>query len=206
MEYIFLLGSLVAVDLLAAMSPGPNFLLVSQSALARSRSHALATVAGVATGNLLWCLTVVLGLSAVFTFVPWLHDAIQVLGGAYLVYLGLRLWQKPGDSIVAGVSTGARSSLRAYLRAFVTGATNPKSVVYFGSIFTVFLGPGSPEWLKIVAVAIVMADTFLWYGSVALLFSTPRVRLGYASIRRPVDRLAGVVLAAFGTRLLLVRD
>jgi RhtB (resistance to homoserine/threonine) family protein len=206
MEHVYLLASLVAVDLLAAMSPGPNFLLVSQSALARSRTHALSTVAGVATGNLLWCLTVVLGLSAVFSLVPWLHDAIQVLGGAYLIYLGVRLWHKPAESTGLRVSTPGGSLRPAYLRGFLTSATNPKSVVYFGSIFAVFLGPGSPDWLKVVAVAIVIADTVLWYGSVAVLFSTARVQRGYASIRRPIDRLAGAVLASFGTRLLLVRE
>jgi RhtB (resistance to homoserine/threonine) family protein len=206
MDQLLLLGSLLAVDLLAAMSPGPNFLLVSQSALAMSRRHALAVVGGIVAGNLLWCLAVVLGLSAVFVLVPWLHTAVQIAGGAYLVYLGVRLWTQPADSTAPGVPTAGGSRQAAFLRGFVTSATNPKSVVYFGSIFAVFLGPGSPGWLKLAAVAIVIADTVLWYGTMALVFSTQRVQRGYASIRRPIDRLAGGVMAAFGARLLLVRE
>jgi threonine efflux protein len=207
--YLPLLASLFVVDLLAAISPGPNFIVVSQTAVTRSRRDAFAAVAGILTANLGWALAVVLGLAAVFALVPWLYTAIKVAGGAYLIYLAVRLWRgagEPGGDEHSTPAPGERSPAHAYARGFLTSATNPKSVVYFGSVFAVFLSPGSPGWLQIAAVAIVLVNGLLWYGLVAALFSTSGVQRRYAAVRRPIDRLAGAAIGAFGARLILVRD
>ncbi len=210
MEFGYLLASLFVVDLLAAISPGPNFVIVSHTAVTRSRRDAFAAVFGVITANLFWAMAVVLGLAAIFTIVPSLHTAIKVLGGVYLIYLGLALWRTRPDAASEHAGRSSRpagtSSLRWYLRGLLTAATNPKSVVYFGSVFAVFLSPGTPAWVQIVAVAIVIANGLLWYGLVAALFSVRAVQEGYSKVRRPLNRLAGVLLGAFGARLVLVRD
>src|ERR687885_3042180 len=93
MTYPYLLLSLLAVDLLAAISPGPNFVVVTQAAIRRTRRHAAAVVAGVVTANLLWCAAVAFGLSALFKLAPWLYGAIKFAGGVYLIYLGVCLWR-----------------------------------------------------------------------------------------------------------------
>ncbi|HEV8661204.1 MAG TPA: LysE family transporter, partial [Thermoanaerobaculia bacterium] len=73
MSYVPLLLSLFAVDILAAMSPGPNFILVTQTAIQRGRRHAAAVVLGFVTTNLVWCLAVVFGLTALFQISPRLY-------------------------------------------------------------------------------------------------------------------------------------
>ena len=102
--------------------------------------------------------------------------------------------------------TCVRSVTDAYFRGLLTGLSNPKSLVYFGSIFTVFLEPGSPAWVRSAAVAIVSFNTVLWYGTVAALFSRATVQRAYARVRRPVDRVAGTLMAAFGVRIVLARE
>jgi RhtB (resistance to homoserine/threonine) family protein len=204
MHYIVLLTILAAVDLLAAISPGPNFVLVSQSAAHRSRRYAGAVVAGFVVSNLIWCLAVVLGLASLFKMAPWLYTSVKLLGGLYLVFLGVQLWRSR-DAATALVRT-PRGSRTAILRGILTNLGNPKSVVYFGSIFAVFLSPGTPTWVQAVAVAIVLTNTVLWYGTVAWLFSNVRVQRLYSAIQRPLNRIAGSLMAAFGARLALVRD
>lgn len=204
--YVSTLLSLLAVDLLAAISPGPNFVVVTQTALARAPAHAFAVVFGILTANLVWCAAVALGLSALFGVAPWLYGAVKVAGGAYLIYLGARLWL--GDSRPTSPDRPAaeRSRRSAYARGLLTNLTNPKSAVYFGSVFTLFMGPDTPAWVQAAAVGIVVFDTVLWYGTVAALFSRESARRLYAAVRRPVDRAAGGVMVAFGARLALVRD
>lgn len=209
MEFGYLLASLFVVDLLAAISPGPNLVVVSHTAATRSRRDAFAAVFGVITANLFWAMAVVLGLVTIFAIVPSLYTAIKVLGGIYLIYLGIALWRtRPDAPSEHGRSGGPADthSLGAYLRGLVTAATNPKSLVYFGSVFAVFLRPGTPEWVQIVAVAIVIANALLWYGLVAALFSVRAVQERYSAVRRPLNRVAGVLLGTFGARLVLVRD
>jgi threonine efflux protein len=210
MEFGYLLASLFVVDLLAAISPGPNFVLVSHTAASSSRRDAFAAVVGVITANLAWAVAVVLGLTAIFIVVPSLYAAIKVLGGIYLIYLAIGLWRSRPDArsergAAQGTATGT-CALRAYVRGLLTAATNPKSVVYFGSVFAVFLSPGTPAWVQLAAVAIAIANGLLWYGLVAALFSIGAVQARYLAVRRPLNRLAGVLLGAFGARLVLVPD
>lgn len=206
MIYVYLLLSLLAVDLLAAISPGPNFVVVTQTAIQRTRRHAASVVLGLVSANLIWCAAVAFGLSALFELAPWLYGTIKFLGGAYLIYLGVSLWRTVGSS-----ETNTESSLQntlgaAYIRGLLTNLSNPKSVVYFGSIFALFMRPTTPAWVQLTAVGIVLFDTFLWYGSVAVLFSSRAVRRFYIRIQRPVNRVTGAVMFGFGARLLLVRD
>ena len=93
MSYTALLLSLFVVDILAAMSPGPNFVLVTQTAVQRTTRHALAVVAGFVTTNFIWCAAVTLGLTALFDVAPWLYVAVKIGGGAYLIYLGIAMWR-----------------------------------------------------------------------------------------------------------------
>ncbi len=82
MSYLPLLLSLFLVDLVAAMSPGPNFALVTHSAVHRTRRYAVAVTIGFVIANLIWCLAVVFGLALLFDFQPWLYELLQLLGGA----------------------------------------------------------------------------------------------------------------------------
>jgi threonine efflux protein len=203
--YLPILMSLLAVDLAAAMSPGPNFVLVSQSAVDGDRKTALAIVGGFALSNLLWCAAVMLGLAALFRVVPQIYAAIRIIGGLYLIFLGIQLWRKSDKAIVGNAANDPGSLVRALVRGTLTNLTNPKSAVYFASIFVLFIQPGMPAWLRWMAVAIVIADTLIWYGFVALVFSTPRVRRWYRRAARTVDRVAGTLMVAFGGRLAVGR-
>jgi threonine efflux protein len=205
MTYVPVLLSLFAIDLLAAMSPGPNFVLVTQSAIHRTSRHAIAVVVGFALINLAWCLGVAFGLSALFLIAPQLYRAMKLAGGAYLVYLGVTLWRskETATTIEPSFQTSVTAS---FIRGMLTNLSNPKSVVYFGSIFTLFMRPGTPAWVQAIAVTIVIFDTFLWYGSLALFFSRAVVQRRYLAIERPINRIAGAVMIGFGARLMLARD
>jgi threonine efflux protein len=206
MDYAYLLLSLLTVDLLAAMSPGPNFVVVTQAAIQRTRQYAAIVVLGLVTANLIWCSAVAFGLSALFELAPWLYGAIKFFGGAYLIYLGVCLWRSNGQTPVPAKASLQSSLGAAYVRGLLTNLSNPKSVVYFGSIFALFMSPGTPVWVQLAAVGIVIFNTVLWYGTVAALFSSSAVQRLHVAIKRPFNRAAGVVMIGFGARLVLVRD
>ncbi|HEY3054643.1 MAG TPA: LysE family transporter [Thermoanaerobaculia bacterium] len=197
MSYLPLLLSLFAVDLLAAMSPGPNFLLVTQTAIQRGTRHAAAVVLGFVTTNLMWSLAVLFGLGALFEISPRLYMVMKVAGGAFLIYLGIRLWRGAGDRAIVPQTHGF------FLRGLLTNLSNPKSVVYFGSVFTLFLKPGTPVWVNAAAIAIVVTNTILWYGTLAVLFSRARAQCLYATAERPINRVAGTAMIGFGTAILV---
>ncbi|WP_394846317.1 LysE family transporter [Pendulispora brunnea] len=210
MNYASLLLTLFAVDMLSVISPGPNFVVVMETAVVHRTRAALAAVVGVAAGDLVWSLVALLGLSAVFTLWPWLYGAMKFVGGAYLIYLGVMAWRSRSESplgaIAAQEGTPTRSLAVAFFRGFITTLTNPKSVAYWGSIFTLFLKPGMPLWVEASAVSIGVIDALLWYGAVALLFSSAPVRAFYTRAQRWIQRITGAVMIAFGARLVLDKD
>jgi threonine efflux protein len=76
--------------LAAVVSPGPNFLVVSRLALSRSRGSAIGAALGIAVGSLIYAALTMFGLSVLILRFAWLGDTIRIVGGAYLVWLGIQ--------------------------------------------------------------------------------------------------------------------
>ena len=198
--------SLFAVDFLAILSSGPNILLVTQTAAEQSRRRAIVVGLGLTAASLVWACAALTGLSVLFEVMPSLQTAIRVAGAVYLIYLGIRLWRASGQPHSPGSLSEGQGARGAFLRGFATGILNPKSLAYFASIFVLFVPAGSPILVSLAAVAIVVADNLLVYTLAATLFSTPVVRKGYLTLRRPIDRVCGTLMMAFGGKLILTRS
>jgi threonine efflux protein len=198
--------SLFAVDLLAILSPGPNFLLITQAAVERSRWHATVVGLGLTAASLVWASLALTGLSVLFEMVPSLQTGIRIAGAAYLIYLGIRLWRARAVKPDAPGEPEAGAAQGAFLRGFATGILNPKSLAYFASIFVLFVPADAPIGVSLAALAIVAIDNLVVYGLAAALFSTPVVRKGYLALRRPIDRVCGTLMVAFGAKLIFSRN
>lgn len=205
MTALTLLLSLLVVDALSILSPGPNILLVTQVAAERSRRQALCVAAGMAAAGVTWAALAMTGLAALFELLPSLQAAIRIAGAAYLIWIGFRLLRSTLGKPQATTTSPAPvpgSALRGFLQGFATSLLNPKAAAYFGSIFVLFVPHTAPLWVKLAAVGIVGGNAVLCYGVVALLFSTERVKNGYLALRRPIDRLCGLLMVGFGGRLI----
>ncbi|MBA2579584.1 MAG: LysE family transporter [Thermoleophilaceae bacterium] len=189
------------VHVAAMASPGPNVLVVIRTAIAESRRAGLFCAAGVATGGAIWAGGAALGLGLVIANLPIAYDALRVLGGLYLVYLGVRTarsvagWEAP-----PGVQPRA-SGRRAWRRGLLTNLSNPKAAVFFTSVFATLLPADSSLALRIAAVAVIVVDALLWHALLAIVLSSPPAQARYLRARRRIDGVAGVVMIAFGLRL-----
>jgi threonine efflux protein len=185
----------------AMVSPGPNFLLVSQLAASDRARSAVFAALGVAFGATLWATCAVLGVQVVFVAFPELRLALQVAGGAYLLYVAIRLWRSSSaalDGRAASVSSSA-----AFRRGFLTNITNPKVALFFGSIFATSFPAAPSPILQASAVAMVMLNAVCWHTLLAYLFSRERVRAAYSRTRGIANRIASVIMGALGLSLLV---
>ena len=186
----------------AMLSPGPNVLLVSQLAASdRARSAVFAAV-GVTFGAAVWATCAVLGVNVVFSAFPELRLALQVAGGAYLLYVAIRLWRSRGAALV-GRESSSVSSWAAFRRGFLTNITNPKVSLFFGSVFATSFPAAPSPILEASAVAMVVLNALCWHTLVAYLFSRERVRAAYSRTRGVANRIASVTMAALGLSLLV---
>jgi threonine/homoserine/homoserine lactone efflux protein len=108
--------------------------------LTQGRTAGLASVAGVALGNLGNALAASLGLAAVVMAVPWAFDLIKLGGAAYLIALGLASWRAPGRTNVPGMTW--QSPRRILRDGFVVALLNPKTALFFAAFLPQFIEPG----------------------------------------------------------------
>lgn len=199
--------SILAVHFLAMVSPGPNFLIVTQTAISRSRREGLLTAVGVACAAVFWSGAALLGLQLLFETTTWFYRVVKVLGGAYLVYLALTMWLGAGRMPTSALGVAASpSNWRAFRTGFVTNITNPKSAVFFGSIFASFLPPNLPAWVRAAAMGLIVFNVLWWHLALALTFSAPPAQRVYLRAKRGLDYLTGSFLLLVGVRLMLSRE
>ena len=205
MEYMIPLAGLALAHFVAAASPGPAFIVALRESVARDRRAGVASAVGIALGSFLWALLVVLGVGLLLQQAGWLYGTLRVLGGLYLIYLGVSLWRGAARPLALPRAGGGApaSALRSLRLGLPTQLVNPKAAVFFGSIFLTFLPPDLPLWVILIVLGNIFAVEFLWYLAVALMFSTGRVRRAYTGARLWIDRLAGGCLAALGLKLVL---
>jgi threonine/homoserine/homoserine lactone efflux protein len=204
MTYAGILLTFAAVHFLAAASPGPNLIIVSSQASGISRKAGLLAGLGVVLGTLTWASITALGLGAVLVKFPTLYAAVQYAGAAYLVWLGLRMIFDGIRNRYRGIEAAvprARSARSIVLAGYLVNMTNPKTIVYWTSLFAVIVPPDSPVWLFVAAALTAAAVSASWWALVALVFSTGTVRRRFVQARRYLDLVMGGALVFLGIRL-----
>ena len=182
----------LATVLLLMSTPGPSHLLMLSNSLSTGFPRSMATACGDLSANLLQMLAAALGLAALIHSSSTAFMLIKWLGVAYLVFLGIRLWQQTPKIISNGPNYRTIWSL--YWQGFVTSAANPKAVVFFASLFPLFIDLSRPvamQFVQLSATYLVVDLSFLTlYGMGA------NVLKKYAKTRGQVilQRLSGILL------------
>jgi threonine/homoserine/homoserine lactone efflux protein len=187
------------------VSPGPNFALVSRLAISGSRRAALGASVGIATASIIYAVLSMTGLAVLLREIGWLAGGIQIVGGCYLVYLGLSAWLDAGSTAAPDKPVVTRNGWYGLRTGFLVDLSNPKGIAFFIGLYAALIPPGTALWAKAIIVAGGFLIETVWYGLVALLLSTPGVRAIHARLRRWIERLIGTLLVGFGLRLICDR-
>ncbi|MET9898995.1 LysE family translocator [Streptomyces sp. NPDC006446] len=205
--------------------PGADFTVVVRNALV-SRRAGVACALGIAGGLLLHTALAVAGVAAVLTAVPALFRTLQLLGGAYVLYLGLRTLRslerprgvvvsdgadpRPGGAVAGEERPRARAAeeadpgARPLRQGFVTNALNPKAPITFLSLLPQFVPAGSPAMPRTLLLAlIVVVLALLWFPAVALLVDRLGRWLRGPRAARAVEGVTGGALTVLGLVLVL---
>jgi len=194
-------NELIAVALftiLAVISPGADFAMVTRSSYAQGRTAGLAAAAGIALGVQVHVLYTVLGIAVIISQTPTLFLAMKVVGAGYLLYLGYKSLTNTTRIELDGLSQGASSVASALRTGFLTNALNPKTMLFVVSAYTQVVRPGSPLALDFAYGAFMSFAHWAWFSLVAVFFSSARLRAAMIERQRTVDRVIGVALIGLG--------
>ncbi|USG60373.1 LysE family translocator [Sneathiella marina] len=204
MEFLPPLLTLALVQVLAVVSPGQSFLVISKLALSAGRAAALSASIGMGLGSIVWATAAMVGLAVALKNDQWLYAALKFCGGGYLGYLAASHWRHAHDTSLGETrETGNVTLSRAFLQGFLTQLANPKVVIFFGSIFFAFIPPHAPTWVSLVCLIIVFFNETLWYSIVAFAFSIRKSQNFYYRAKTWMDRMMALILGAISLKLIL---
>lgn len=187
----------LGLSVLLILTPGPNQALLTSRVLSGGRGAGFAAVRGLASGMALHVAAAVAGLSALLASSAQVFGWVKLVGGAYLVYLGVA-------SIVRARRPAAapRRGGSPFRDGLLSMALNPKAAVFFVAVVPQFVEPGSGAAARVALLLVVYGGLCLvfWSGFVLLLERVQEV------VRRPrvrcwMERLTGCALAGLGARL-----
>ena len=174
-----LLLAFVTASLILALTPGPAVVYILARTLSQGRASGLASVAGVALGNLGNAVGAALGLAALFAVSSAAFTVVKWAGAAYLVYMGVRMLRAAGAARTAPetpVSPHQRS--RIFRDGFVVALLNPKTALFFAAFLPQFMSATAPHLQQSLALGAIFcavaACTDLFYVLAASLIA-PRL-------------------------------
>jgi len=193
-------------SLLLALTPGPDFALVTRNALAFGRRGVLLTTAGLTGGLAIWVAASAIGIAVLLERSAALYTAVRLAGAAYLAYLGVRtLWaSRRQPPPLSATPPPPRRASRIWSQGLLSASLNPKLGVFFVSVLPQFIDPAHaalPQSLLLGAMFIVIGITWMIvYG-----LSVTRLRdvLLSVRVRRALERTTGVALLGFSAKLVL---
>ena len=194
------LGQLLAflgVSLVVIVTPGPDTALTVRNTLTGGRSSGVSTAFGVVSGQTIWVAATSAGLAALLVASEPAFLALKLVGGAYLVLLGLQALSSAARRTGHGSSVGGRGPLSravAYRRGLVSNIGNPKMAVFFTSLLPQFAPRAAGFWGLAALGLVFCLLTLLVVARVGDLLRRSRVR-------RVLDGATGTVLVAFGLLL-----
>ncbi len=194
----------VGLFFLGVLSPGPNFFVVVRTSIAQGPQAGIATGLGVATGDGLYASAGMLGLSALLSATYWAFALVKIAGGLFLLYLGFRLFFRRRALGVMSAEMQPREQTRGRLFALglCTDLANPKTIVFFASIFALVIRSETTATTRALMVASIIGVSSLWRIGLAVVFSRARVRAMYLRSARVIDQICGIALGAFGARMI----
>lgn len=205
---IIALAGILAACLLGAMSPGPSFLIVARISISDSRRNGIAAAVGMGVGAATFAILALLGLKTLFTAVPWLYVTIKILGGLYLVYIAVSMWRGAKEPIRVETDDSVEHNTwqSVFTTALFTQLSNPKTTVFYSSIFAALLPQTVPFMVMLVLPLLVLLVEIGWYSVVALLLSAAAPRAAYMRSKVWIDRVAGGVMGLLGIKLIVSTD
>lgn len=192
--------AVITITILAVISPGADFAIVTKNSYLYGRSIGVLTSIGIASGVLVHVAYTLIAVAVVMNLAPNFLTVIKYLGAFYLIYIGYKtIIQKP----VTELGSSARISSRQALRyGFFTNALNPKTTLFVISTYTQIVSAITPKSILIGYGFFMSVAHFIWFALVALLFSQRTLRERMLNKQVIINRVIGFILGLLGIFLL----
>lgn len=195
--------AVAAITLLAVISPGPDFAMVTRNSYASGRRSGLMAALGIAFGVQVHVFYTVFGIAVIISQSPLLLMSMKVLGAGYLMYLGIKSFTNKTALTVGEVSGRAASAWEAFRSGFFTNALNPKTMLFVVATYSQVVQANSSLTASFAYGAFMSVSHWAWFSLVALFFSAHALRQRLLEKQFIVDKVIGIALVSLGACLIM---
>lgn len=198
--------AVAVITLLATISPGPDFAMVTRNSYRYGRQAGVLAACGIAAGVQIHVCYTMFGVGVLIAEVPQLFFAIKIAGAAYLVYVGWKTFSNRTQLALAADTRPVHevevvSSVAAFKSGFLTNVLNPKTTLFVVSTFTQIVQPHTSVAMQFGYGLFMSLVHLVWFAALALFFSQPELRARILKRQLLADKVTGVVLMALGISL-----
>jgi threonine/homoserine/homoserine lactone efflux protein len=196
----------LGLSILLILTPGPNQALLTSRVLSGGRRAGLATVRGLTTGMAVHIVAAAVGLSALLASSSQLFGWVKVVGGAYLVLLGVTALVRTRRRRPGGEVPARRVGGSPFRDGLLSMTLNPKAAVFFVAVVPQFVSPGPGASARVALLLLIYGalTVVFWLGFV-LLLQRAREQVRRPVVRRWMERVTGCALVGLGVRLAVPR-
>ena len=197
-----LLLTICALHFVAQLSPGPDVLLIAKSSASTSRANTLKIIFGISVGIVVWVVLTLLGFTVLIEQFPWIQQVLMLIGGLFLARMGWAmlnggLKNLKQETRLDDDQQAVPDSKNYFLLGLFTNLSNPKTLIYFSSVFSLALSSSASTHLKTQLAVIIPLQTFLVFALFMLIMSMPKIKNVYQRSGSYIDIISGGLFLIF---------
>ena len=195
--------SISILIVLAAISPGPDFAVVTKNSLLYSRKTGIYTALGVSVSLLIHAVYCILGLAIIISQSLLAFSIIKYCGAAYLIYIGISgLLAKRGTiEWDASQAQAMITNKQAFYQGLLCNLLNPKAIMFLLAFFTLIVKPGLSVVFEMGYGLEIALIHMIWFSCLAYIMTHHAVKAHLSQIQFYIVKAMGAVLVAFGVRI-----
>lgn len=200
-----LLLTICLLHFAAQLSPGPDVLLIAKSAASNTRINTLKIIAGISAGIVVWVVLTLMGFTVLVQQFPWIQQVLMLVGGLFLAKMGWSMLNGGLKTLKQDVALDSSDVLEKpqnyFLQGLFTNLSNPKTLIYFSSVFSLALSASAGSDLKTQLAVIIPIQTFLVFSLLMMIVSMPKIKVLYQRAGSYIDIISGVLFLVFAVWL-----
>ena len=199
-----LLVTICLLHFIAQLSPGPDVLLVAKSAASNSRINTLKIVLGISVGIVVWVVLTLLGFTVLIEQWPWIQQVLMLIGGVFLAKMGSGMLKGGLASLKQQASLEGvmeQKPQNYFMLGLLTNLSNPKTLIYFSSVFSLALSSSAGESIKPQLAIIIPIQTFIVFSLLTFIMSMPKMKAMYQQAGSYIDIISGAFFLIFAVFL-----
>jgi threonine/homoserine/homoserine lactone efflux protein len=196
----YTLAGIAFVNVLAWLSPGPNTLAIISASIGKGRRAGVMTAAGSSLGGMVWAAITIMGAATVFDLFPTGVLVFRLAGAGYLVWLGWKSLRAAlsGQGAALEITPVRHSDAAAFRTGFLVIMTNPKAMLFFGSVFAALIPQSAPVGVWVVIVLFSQAQAFGQHCITVAVFSSRAVLTRVSGAQNRVNGMIGTLYSGLG--------